>query len=111
MMMFVRDTINALQAKKFMARILEAEINTICQLRIFLFSRGAPRFLVLHYLIGCLRGTLLMAKELWTPISIRNPEDGDDTFSETPVQTRVTWHKVSECIFDCNFLLLGDMLR
>jgi hypothetical protein len=36
----------------------------------------------------------------WNPITLRNPEDGDDTFSETLVQTRPTWYKVPEGIYN-----------
>jgi hypothetical protein len=34
------------------------------------------------------------------PITLRNPEDGGDMFSETSVLTRATWYKVTEVI--CN---------
>jgi hypothetical protein len=33
---------------------------------------------------------------LWNPIIARNPEDGDDAFSETSVRTRAKRHEVPE---------------
>jgi hypothetical protein len=33
---------------------------------------------------------------LWKPIILRNPEDGDDTFSETSVRTSAACYKVPE---------------
>jgi hypothetical protein len=38
--------------------------------------------------------------QLWNPINLRNPEDVDDTFSETSIRTRVTWYKVPESIYN-----------
>jgi hypothetical protein len=35
----------------------------------------------------------------WQPINLSNPEDADDTFSETSVRTRATWFKVPEGIY------------
>jgi hypothetical protein len=40
-----------------------------------------------------------MAIQLWKPDNLRNPADGDDTFSETSVQTSATRYKVPEDIF------------
>jgi hypothetical protein len=34
--------------------------------------------------------------QMWNPINLRNPEDGDDTFSGTSVTTRATRYKVPE---------------
>jgi hypothetical protein len=34
--------------------------------------------------------------QLWNPITIRNPEDGDDMFSKTSVLTTATQYKVPE---------------
>jgi hypothetical protein len=34
--------------------------------------------------------------QLWSPITLRSPEDGDDTFSKTSVRTRATQYKVPE---------------
>jgi hypothetical protein len=33
-------------------------------------------------------------------ITLKNPEDGDDTFSITLVKTRATWYRVPEGIFN-----------
>jgi hypothetical protein len=41
-----------------------------------------------------------MIIQLWKPINLRNPEDGDDTFPETSVQASVTWYKVPEDTFN-----------
>jgi hypothetical protein len=38
--------------------------------------------------------------QLWNPTTLRNPEDGDDTFSEKSVRTRGTWYEVPEDIFN-----------
>jgi hypothetical protein len=38
--------------------------------------------------------------QLWKIISLRNPEDGDDTFSETAVRTGATRYKVPEGIYN-----------
>jgi hypothetical protein len=37
--------------------------------------------------------------QLWNPITLSNPEDGGDMFSETLVLTRATWYKVPEGIY------------
>jgi hypothetical protein len=37
--------------------------------------------------------------QLWKPINLRNPEDGDDTFSETSVQASATRYQAQEDIF------------
>jgi hypothetical protein len=42
------------------------------------------------------------AIELWRPINLRTPEDGNSTFSETSVRNSATWYKVPEDTF--NFL-------
>jgi hypothetical protein len=34
-----------------------------------------------------------MVTQLWGPITLKNLEDGDDTFSEMSALTRATWHK------------------
>jgi hypothetical protein len=36
--------------------------------------------------------------QMWNPINLRDLENGDDKFSETPLRTRATWHKVPEGI-------------
>jgi hypothetical protein len=36
--------------------------------------------------------------QLWNPITLRNPEDGGDTFSETSVRTRAIRYKIPEGI-------------
>jgi hypothetical protein len=41
-----------------------------------------------------------MVTGLWNPITVRNPEDGDDMFSEMSVQTSATWYEVPEGIFN-----------
>jgi hypothetical protein len=38
--------------------------------------------------------------QMWKAINLRNSEDGDDTFSETSVQTSATRYKVPEWIFN-----------
>jgi hypothetical protein len=40
-----------------------------------------------------------MVTRLWNPITLRNPEDGADMFSETSVLTRATRYKVPEDIY------------
>jgi hypothetical protein len=37
--------------------------------------------------------------QLWNPITLRDPADGDDTFSETSVRTTATRYKVPEGIY------------
>jgi hypothetical protein len=41
-----------------------------------------------------------MATLLWCPVTLRNPENGEDAFSETSVRTRATRYKVPEDIID-----------
>jgi hypothetical protein len=38
--------------------------------------------------------------QLWKPTNLRNPEDGDDTFSATSIQANATRYKVPEDIFN-----------
>jgi hypothetical protein len=38
--------------------------------------------------------------QLWKPINLRTPEDGDDMFSETSVQNSATCNKVPEELFN-----------
>jgi hypothetical protein len=38
--------------------------------------------------------------QVWNPITLRNPEDGDNMFSETSVLATATWYKVSESIYN-----------
>jgi hypothetical protein len=47
-----------------------------------------------------------MVTELWNRNTVRNPEDGDDTFSKIWVQTRATWYKVSEGIYNLQSMFL-----
>jgi hypothetical protein len=42
----------------------------------------------------------LRVTQLWTPITLRNLEDGGDMFSETSVLTRATWYRVPEGIYN-----------
>jgi hypothetical protein len=51
-----------------------------------------------------------MVTRLWNHITLRNPEDGADVFSETSVLTRATQYKVSEDIISCRMASSG-MLR
>jgi hypothetical protein len=37
--------------------------------------------------------------QLWNPITMRNPEDGGDMFSETPVLTKARQYKVPEDLY------------
>jgi hypothetical protein len=37
-----------------------------------------------------------MAKQLWNPITLRNPEDGDNMLSKTLILTRATQYKAPE---------------
>jgi hypothetical protein len=37
-----------------------------------------------------------MVKQVWSLITLRNPEDGGDMFSDTSIITRATWHEVPE---------------
>jgi hypothetical protein len=41
-----------------------------------------------------------MATQLWNPITLRIPEDGNDVFSEITVRTRATRYKVPEYIYN-----------
>jgi hypothetical protein len=41
-----------------------------------------------------------MVIQLWKPINLRNPEEGNDTFSETSVRVSATWYKITEDIFN-----------
>jgi hypothetical protein len=47
-----------------------------------------------------LSNSISMVIQLWKPINLGNPADGDDTFSETLVQVSATRYKVPEDIFD-----------
>jgi hypothetical protein len=38
--------------------------------------------------------------QLWNPITLRNPKDGDDSFSKTSVRTRPTGYKVPKGIYN-----------
>jgi hypothetical protein len=40
-----------------------------------------------------LSNSVSMVTQLWKLINLRNPEDRDDTFSETSAQTSTTWYK------------------
>jgi hypothetical protein len=40
-----------------------------------------------------------MVTQLWSPITLRNPEDGGDKVSETSVLTTTIWHKVPDRIY------------
>jgi hypothetical protein len=44
-------------------------------------------------------------RKLWNSITLRSPEDGDDTFSETSVSTRATRYEVPGGIYN-NVLIL-----
>jgi hypothetical protein len=48
--------------------------------------------------------------QLWNSTILSNPEDGDDTFTETSVGTRATWYKVPEGIYNwyCHESILED---
>jgi hypothetical protein len=37
--------------------------------------------------------------QMWNTVTLRGPDDGDDTFSETSVRTRATRYKVPEGIY------------
>jgi hypothetical protein len=39
--------------------------------------------------------------QLWNPITLGNPEDGDEAFSVTSVRTRATRYKVPEGTYNC----------
>jgi hypothetical protein len=45
------------------------------------------------------------------PINLRNPEDGDDTFSEPSVRASATRYKVSKYIFNRLRVFENKMLR
>jgi hypothetical protein len=45
-------------------------------------------------------------KHLWSPITLRNPEDWGDMFSETSGQTRATQYKVPEDIYHCILMFI-----
>jgi hypothetical protein len=47
-----------------------------------------------------LNNCVSMVIQLWKPINLTNPEDGDDMFSETSVQTIAIWYKVPKGIFN-----------
>jgi hypothetical protein len=56
-----------------------------------------------HWLYASLEilcNTVSTVTQLWKSANLRNPEGGDDEFSETSVQTRITRHKVWEGIFN-----------
>jgi hypothetical protein len=62
-------------------------------------SRCLPRAIILR----CeerISNSVSTAIQLWKPINLRNPEDGDDTFSETSVQTSATRYNIPEDIFN-----------
>jgi hypothetical protein len=40
------------------------------------------------------------ATQLWNPIRLKNPEDGNDTFSETSVGTKAIRHEVPGGIYN-----------
>jgi hypothetical protein len=48
-----------------------------------------------------------MATQMWNHISLRNPEDGGDMFSETLVLTRVTRYEVPESIYHYSNMVLN----
>jgi hypothetical protein len=53
-----------------------------------------------------------MVTQLWNTITLRNPEDGDNTFSKTSVRTRATQYKVPEDIYNPKTcLVIRDCLR
>jgi hypothetical protein len=39
-------------------------------------------------------------KQPWNPVTLRNPEDEGNMFSEMLVLTRATWYKVPEGIYN-----------
>jgi hypothetical protein len=41
-----------------------------------------------------------MVTQMWNPITLRNPEDGGDMFSETSVLNRVIRYRVPEGIYN-----------
>jgi hypothetical protein len=49
--------------------------------------------------------------QLWKPINLRNPEDGDDTFYETSVRSSPIWYKDPEGIFSRLRLFENKVLR
>jgi hypothetical protein len=54
----------------------------------------------LHRSVDRLINRNSMVTQLWNLITVRNPEDGDDTFSETSVRTRPEWHEAPEVIYN-----------
>jgi hypothetical protein len=46
-----------------------------------------------------------MITQLWNPITLRNPEDEDDRFSKTSVQTKATQYRVSEGNYNYSYKL------
>jgi hypothetical protein len=47
-----------------------------------------------------LRNSVSMAMQLWKPINLRIPEDGDSTFSKTLIQNSAIQYEVPEDIFN-----------
>jgi hypothetical protein len=55
-----------------------------------------------HCLLGYFHGDInyRCLVGLWNPITVRNPENGGNMFSEMSVQTKATWYKVPEGIYN-----------
>jgi hypothetical protein len=51
--------------------------------------------------MGRLSNSISTVIQLWKLSNLRNPEDGDDTISETSVKASAARYGVQEDIFDC----------